>query len=121
MDIKTWAKNQEADLTEINSTLQGISEGINKLDKRIAEFNNSPGTLSPEDQTALDSIQQMSKQLLSQAKAIQVNAEDGKVEGEEPKANKGEAAFKAANATPPNPTATQPTAKANAVSSTASK
>lgn len=75
--IQEWAEKQEADLKEIESTLEGIGTGIKDLDAKINEFQNSPGTISAADQAFLDAIQAKSKALVTKAQAIKVDATDG--------------------------------------------
>lgn len=75
--IQEWAKQQEADLSEIGATLDGIGTGIVDLDKKITELQNSSGAVTAEDQKLLDSIQAQSKALVSRAAAIKVDATDG--------------------------------------------
>lgn len=71
--ITDWAATEQADLSAISTTLDSITTGIKALDDLITKFQNSPGTLSPEDQAALDQIQAASKALVTKAAAIDVN------------------------------------------------
>ena len=48
-DITTFA-------AAVEGNFAGIRTGITSLDDKIAAFQNSPGTLSPADQAALDVI-----------------------------------------------------------------
>jgi hypothetical protein len=68
--ITDWAAAEQADLTTISNTLNGIVTGIAALDALITAFNNSPGTLSPSDQAALDGIKAASAALVTQSAAI---------------------------------------------------
>jgi hypothetical protein len=70
--ITDWAAQEQADLTEISNTLDTIVAGIAALDVLITNFQNSPGTLSPADQAALDGIQAASKALKAKSAAISV-------------------------------------------------
>lgn len=72
--ITDWAATEQASLTTISTTLDGIVTGIAALDVLIANFQNSPGTLSAADQAALDAIQASSTALVTKAGAIVVNA-----------------------------------------------
>ena len=72
--ITDWAAQEQADLTAIKSTLDGITTGIANLDAKITALQNSPGTLSAEDQKALDDIQAASKAVVAQAAAIKTDA-----------------------------------------------
>lgn len=87
--IQEWAEQQEADLEEINSTLEGIGQGIVDLDKKITEFQNSPGQISAADQAFLDAIQTKSKALVTKAQAIKVDATDGQGQPPTPTAPAG--------------------------------
>lgn len=70
--ITDWAAQEQADLDKIKATLEGIVAGISALDKLITDLQNSPGTLSPEDQAALDAIKSASDALVTQSAAIVV-------------------------------------------------
>ncbi len=70
--ITDWAAQEQADLSAISNTLDTVVTGITALDALITAFQNSPGTLSPEDQAALDGIQTASKALVAKASAISV-------------------------------------------------
>jgi hypothetical protein len=70
--ITDWATKEQASLTSISSTLDGIVTGVTALDELITRFQNSPGTLSVEDQTALDAIQAASQALVTKSAAIVV-------------------------------------------------
>src|ERR1035438_3026948 len=63
--ITDWAAQQQADLTSISTTLDGVVAGIVTLDTLITNFQNSPGTLSAPDQAALDAVQAASKALVA--------------------------------------------------------
>lgn len=68
--ITDWAAKEQTDLTAIKTTLEGVVTGIQALDAKIVNLQNSPGTLSPADQAALDSIESASAALVAQAEAI---------------------------------------------------
>jgi len=68
--ITDWAAQQETDLSTISNALDGVVTGIAELDAEIVAFQNSPGTMSPEDQARLDSITAKSKALVAKAAAI---------------------------------------------------
>lgn len=71
--ITDWAAAEQADLTTISTTLDGVVTGIEALDAKITELQTS-GTLSPADQAALDSIKAASAALLTKAEAISTAA-----------------------------------------------
>lgn len=68
--IQDWAEQEQADLAGIASTLDGIANGVANLEKMITDFQNSPGTLTPTDQAALDKIQATVRDLKAKADAI---------------------------------------------------
>ena len=68
--ITDWAAQEQADLTAISGTLDSIVTGIAALDKMITDLQNSPGTLTPADQAALDNIQSAVKGLVTKSAAI---------------------------------------------------
>ena len=70
--ITDWAAQEQADLTAISTTLDGIVAGIAALDALITQFQSSPGTLSASDQAALDGIKAASAALVTKAGAISV-------------------------------------------------
>ena len=68
--ITDWAAQEEADLSAISTTLDNVVSGIAALDALITAFQNSPGTLTPQDQAALDAIQASAHALVTKASAI---------------------------------------------------
>ena len=60
----------QANLDATSATLTSVAAGVLALDQIINDFQNSPGTLSAEDQAALDKIQSASNALTAQASAI---------------------------------------------------
>ena len=68
--ITDWAATEQADLDGISATLDGIVTGVSALDALITSLQNSPGTLSASDQTALDAIQAASKAVVAKAAGI---------------------------------------------------
>lgn len=72
--LTDWAAQEEADLSAISATLDGVVAGVANLNKLITDFQNSPGTLSADDQAALDRIQAASKTLVDKAASIKTDA-----------------------------------------------
>ena len=70
--ITDWAAQEQVALTTISATLDSIVAGVANLDTLINNFQNSPGTLSPADQAALDACQKASNDLVAKAAAISV-------------------------------------------------
>lgn len=61
--ITDWA-------AQIQAALAQVQTGITALDAQIQALQNSPGTLSPEDQAALDGISAASAALAASANAM---------------------------------------------------
>lgn len=70
--ITDWAAKEQADLDAISGTLDSVVAGIAVLDDMIVAFQNSPGTLSPADQSALDALVANSSALRAKAAGISV-------------------------------------------------
>ena len=68
--ITDQAAAEKADLDAISAKLDTVTAGIAALDKLITDFQNSPGTLSPADQAALDAIQTAVSALRAKAEAV---------------------------------------------------
>ena len=68
--IQAFAAAEASTLASLATALTALATGVTALDTLITNFQNSPGTLSPADQTALDGIQATSKALVAQATAI---------------------------------------------------
>lgn len=56
--------------SKVNANFAQIKSGIQALDDKIIAFNNSPGPISAEDQTALDDIVQTSAALATAANTV---------------------------------------------------
>jgi hypothetical protein len=74
LKITDWAAQEQADLTQISTTLDNVVAGIAALDVLITNFQNSPGAFSAADQAALDGIQAASQALVTKSAAISVAA-----------------------------------------------
>lgn len=72
--VTDWAAKEQADLTAISTTLDGVVAGVAALDVLIQNFQNSPGPLSQQDQAALDAISQASTALVAKSAAISTTA-----------------------------------------------
>ena len=68
--IQAFAAAEGAVLNSLSTALTALATGITALDALITQFQNSPGTLSQADQTALNNIQALSQTLVTQANAI---------------------------------------------------
>lgn len=60
----------QADLDATSADLDTLAAGVKALDDIIIAFQNSPGTLSPADQAALDDIVTRSAALRAKAESI---------------------------------------------------
>ena len=72
--VTDWAAQEGVQLDGITAELTRIVAGVKALDDAISAFQNSPGTLSPSDQAALDAIQAKSKDVVSAAQAVNTDA-----------------------------------------------
>ena len=70
--VTDFAAAVQTAFDKVNTDLDTIVAGIANLDSLITAFQNSPGTLSPEDQSALDGIQSASQALVAKADAVSV-------------------------------------------------
>ncbi len=67
-EITDWAATEEADLSAISATLDGIATGVTALDALIQSLKS--GGLSPTDKAALDVAKAASAALVTKAAAI---------------------------------------------------
>ena len=70
--VTDFAAKVQASFDKVSADLDSITAGIANLDALITAFQNSPGTLTPADQTALDGIQAASQALVAKADAVSV-------------------------------------------------
>jgi hypothetical protein len=68
--ITDYAAKQTAFNTEVKADFQKLSDGIDALNAKITAFNNSPGTLSVDDQAALDGLVTDGQALTTQADTL---------------------------------------------------
>lgn len=66
--ITDWAAQEQADLTAISTTLDGIVTGVQNLDTLIQQLQS--GTLNAADQAALDAVKTASAALVTKSAAI---------------------------------------------------
>ena len=67
--VKTIMQSITDFAAKVNANFASIQTGIKALDDKITAFQNSPGTLSPEDQASLDDIVATSGTLAAAAQA----------------------------------------------------
>ena len=72
--VTDFAAAVQTAFDKVSTDLDKIVAGIAALDAAITAFQNSPGTLSAEDQAALDDIQAKSQALVAKADAVDVTA-----------------------------------------------
>lgn len=70
--ITDWAATEQADLTAISTTLDGVVSGITNLDTLIQNLQS--GTLSSADSAALDAVKAASAALVTKSAAISTTA-----------------------------------------------
>jgi hypothetical protein len=68
--IAKFAAAEQTTLDSLAAAVTTVNQGVLALDALIAQLQNSPGILSPADQTLLDQIQTQSQALVSQVQAI---------------------------------------------------
>jgi methyl-accepting chemotaxis protein len=57
--IQSFSARVKASFTAIGTSVDGIVSDVTELKRKIEELQASPGTLTPEDQAALDEIESM--------------------------------------------------------------
>ena len=72
--ITDWAAAEQADLSTIQATLNGIVTGITALDTLITNLQATATTLSPDDLAALTAVKTASDLLVTQSQAISTTA-----------------------------------------------
>lgn len=73
--IQTFAANVKTSFDKIGQSVDGIVADIDNLKKKIDELQNSPGTLTPEDQASLDAIQAQANTLSEKLAALDAATE----------------------------------------------
>lgn len=68
--IQDFAAKVQANFDKTTADLDGISTEISDLNAKIVALQNSPGTISAEDQAALDAIVAASARVTSKADAL---------------------------------------------------
>ncbi len=72
--ITDWAAKEQADLSTISTTLDGVVAGIAALDAKIVTLQGTVTGLTPEEQAALDDVAAASNTLVAKAAAISTDA-----------------------------------------------
>ena len=68
--ITDYTAKVQAAFDAISTSVDDIAADITQLQTTIANFNNSPGTLSATDQAALDDVQAKATALVTKIKAL---------------------------------------------------
>lgn len=68
--ISDFATKQAAFNADVSDDLDQISAAIGKLNDTITQLQNSSGTVSPEDQATIDSLQSQGTALAAKADAL---------------------------------------------------
>ena len=68
--IDNFATAVQANFDKLSTDLDNLAKGIADLDTLIQNLQNSPGTLGPSDQAALDKIVAASSALVTKTEAI---------------------------------------------------
>lgn len=73
--VKAALATVAEDLTGVTAKLAVLSDGITVLITKIGDLQNSPGALTPEDQAALDDIQNVANSVKLQADSTKAAAD----------------------------------------------
>lgn len=68
--IGDYAAAVKTSFDEISLSVDGIAGDVKQLKDTIDKLQNSPGTITPEDQALLDGIQSQAKALADKVKAL---------------------------------------------------
>lgn len=68
--ISDYAASVKSSFDELSTAVDGVSADVAQLKATIDKLQNSPGTISPEDQATLDSLQAQAKTLADKVKAL---------------------------------------------------
>lgn len=68
--ISEFAEKQAAFNNRMDSAVQGIVGDVAELNRKIEELQNSPGTITPEDQALLDALEVRGDAISAKLEAI---------------------------------------------------
>lgn len=68
--ISDFATKQNAFNDRIDAAVTGLSGDVTALKAEILKLQNSPGTITPEDQASLDAIQARSEAIATKLEAL---------------------------------------------------
>ena len=69
-DIKTFAAAVKASFDKIGTAVDGLTQDIKTLNDKITQLQNSPGTITPEDQALLDEVQAQAGSIADKVAAL---------------------------------------------------
>lgn len=67
---KAFNDQQSASIDSISTSVTGIQGDINSLNQKITDLQNSPGTITPEDQALLDDLQMQGAAISSRLQVV---------------------------------------------------
>lgn len=68
--ISDYTVKAKAFFDQVSAALDDIKTEIQSLNDKITQLQNSPGTITPEDQVLLDAAQAQSQALVTKAQAL---------------------------------------------------
>lgn len=68
--ISDFVAKQTSFNNRLATAIDGLAGDVKQLNDKIAEIQNSPGTISPEDQASLDALTKMGDELAAKAEAL---------------------------------------------------
>ena len=68
--ISEFAAKQNAFNDRVDAAVTGLTEDVQTLNDKIVELQNTPGTITPEDQALLDAIQARSEGIATKLEAL---------------------------------------------------
>ncbi len=68
--IQTFSDKVSKAFSDIATSVDGVAQDVTDLKAKIDELQNSPGSITPEDQALLDQVQQQATTLAEKVKAL---------------------------------------------------
>jgi len=73
--IQNFASRVKASFQKIGTSIDGVSADVTELKRIITEIQNSPGTLTPEDQASLDEAEALATEIVTRLEALDAATE----------------------------------------------